>query len=179
LDSSGKLYYKPCPGSAPQCKPIDGLPPVRATFLSFGFMPTTATLQITQAGTLNVVAVGVGVGLKFSRVQSLASIRVEKVLVNGAPLNVGSDCHTAKPFPLVLTGKPPYSLDAGGVLSGTITVPTFTGCGVGENLDPIFNSTVSGPGNFVQLTQGSLCVSWNISGIFPQACPAGVPKPVH
>jgi hypothetical protein len=182
-DSSGKLYYKPCPGSAPRCRAINGLPPVRATFLSFGFMPTTATLQITQTGTLNIASVG-GVQhgvqvLKFSRVQSLASIRVEKVLVNGATLNVGSDCHTVRPFPLVLTGKPPYSLNTGGVLSGTITVPSFTGCGVGENLDPIFNSTVSGPGNFVQLTQGTLCFAWNVTGTFPTGCPANVPKPVH
>jgi Family of unknown function (DUF6801) len=179
-DSAGQLYYKPCPGSAPRCKAVNGLPPVRATFLSFGFVPTTATLQITQAGTLNVVAVGSGsTSLRFSRVESLASIRVEKVLVNGAPLNVGARCQTVRPFPLVLTGKPPYSLDFGGVLKGTITVPPFTGCGVGENLDPIFSASVSGPGNFVQLTQGSLCVAWNISGTFPAGCPASVPKPVR
>jgi hypothetical protein len=179
LDSSGKLYYKPCPGGAPQCKPIDGLPPVRATFLSFGFMPTTATLQIMQAGTLNIASVSINQNLTTSQIQSLASIRVENVLINGAPLDVGTDCHTVKPFPLVLTGKPPYSLQAGGVVSGTITVPSFTGCGVGENLDPIFNATVSGPGNFVQLTQGNLCVAWNISGTIPSGCPAAVRKPVR
>ena len=107
---------------------------------------------------------------------------MEKVLVNGAPLNVGNDCHTVRPFPLVLTGVPPYSLDDGGVLNGTITVPSFTGCGVGENLDPIFNATVSGPGNFVQLTQGNLCINWNVTGNLPGAaegCPANVPKPVR
>jgi hypothetical protein len=179
LDSSGKLYYKPCPGSAPQCKPIDGLPPVRATFLSFGFMPTTATLQITQAGTLNIASVSINQNLITSQIQSLASIRVENVLINGAPLDVGTDCRTVKPFPLVLTGKPPYSLQSGGVVSGTITVPSFTGCGVGENLDPIFNASVSGPGNYVQLTQGNLCVAWNISGTIPANCPAKVRKPVH
>jgi hypothetical protein len=182
-DSTGKLYYKPCPGTTPQCKPVEGLPPVHATFLSFGFVPTTATLQVTQTGTLNVATVGGeqnGVEvLKFSRVQSLASIQVEKVLVNGTPLDVGSDCHTVRPFPLVLTGKPPYELQTGGVLNGTITVPPFTGCGVGENLDPIFNASVSGPGNFVQLTQGSLCVSWVSTGAFPSGCPATVRKPIR
>jgi len=178
-NSTGELYFKPCPGSAPKCRAINGLPPVRATFLSFGFMPTTATLQITQDGTLNITSVGTNQQLSFSKVQSLASIRVEKVLVNGAPLNVGSNCHTVRPFPLVLTGKPPYSLNTGGVLNGTITVPPFTGCGVGENLDPIFNATVAGPGNFVQLTQGTLCFAWNITGTFPTGCPANVPKPVR
>jgi hypothetical protein len=182
LNSTGKLYYKPCPGSAPRCKAIDGLPPVTATLLGFGFVPTTATLQITQAGTLNIVSLGNTSGLTSSEVQSLASIRVEKVLVNGAPLNVGNNCHTVRPFPLVLSAGAGYSLDSGGVLSGTITVPPFTGCGVGENLDPIFNATVSGPGNFVQLTQGNLCINWNVTGNFPGAaegCPANVPKPVR
>jgi hypothetical protein len=182
-DSAGKLYYKPCLGSSPQCRAIAGLPPVHATFLSFGFMPTTATLQITEPGTLNIVTVG-GVKhgvqvLKFSKVQSLASIRIENVSVNGTPLDVGTNCHTVRPFPLVLTGKPPYQLQTGGVLRGTITVPSFTGCGVGENLDPIFDASVSGSGNFVQLTQGSLCVSWTATGAFPSNCPAAVRKPIR
>ena len=180
-DSSGELYYKPCLGSAPRCKAISGLPPVHGTFLSFGFMPTEATLQITQSGTLNVVSVGTlhnGV-LTFSKIQSLASIRVEQVRVNGALLNVGPHCRTVRPFPLSLTGKPPYSLNFGGVLSGTINVPPFTGCGVGENLDPIFNASVSGPGNIVKLNQGSLCTDWPVTGAFPSGCPATVPKPVH
>ena len=180
IDSSGKLYFKPCPGSAPQCKAIAGLPPVHATFLSFGFVPTTATLRITQVGTLNIVSVGTNSALTFSTVQSLVSIRVEKVLVNGTPLNVGSNCHSVKPFVLKLTGKPPYSLGDGGVLSGTVNVPPFTGCGVGENLNPIFNATVSGPGNVAQLTQGTLCVDWPVAGNFPTAgCPPNVPKPRH
>jgi len=180
FDSAGRLYYKPCPGTAPKCKAINGLPPVRATFLSFGFTPTTATLQITQAGTLNIASVGTSnTGLlTSSTVQSLASIRVEKVLVNGAPLNVGPNCHTVRPFPLVLNAGPGYSIQAGGVLSGTITVPPFTGCGVGENLDPIFNASVSGPGNFAQLTQGVLCTGWTPEA-FPFQCPALVPKPTR
>jgi hypothetical protein len=178
-DSTGKLYYKPCPGNAPKCKAVAGLPPVTATLLGFGFVPTTATLQITQVGTLNIVSVSTNNILKFSRVQSLASIRIEKVLVNGTPLDVGNDCHSVKPFLLQLTGKPPYSLDDGGVLNGMVTVPPFTGCGVGENLDPIFNATVSGPGNLAQLTQGTLCAAWNVSGTFPSGCPPSVPKPVH
>lgn len=178
VDSTGKLYFKPCPGSAPQCKAISGLPPVTATFLSFGFLPTTATLQITQVGTLDIFSVGTLSGkLKYSKILSLASIRVERALANGVPLNVGSDCHTVKPFKLVVTGKPPYSLNDGGVLTGTIKVPPFTGCGVGENIDPIFNATVSGPGNIVKLTQAGLCTDW---GAFPPfGCPAPVPKPVH
>jgi hypothetical protein len=181
IDSSGKLYYKPCPGKSPECRAISGLPPARATFLSFGFMPTTATLQVTQVGTLNIVEVGnlVPGVLKYTKVQSLASIRIKNVSVNGTPLDVGSDCHTVTPFPLVLTGRPPYSLNNGGVLSGKITVPQFTGCGVGENIDPIFDASVSGSGNYAQLTQGRLCFGWNQTGSFTSGCPANMPKPVH
>lgn len=180
-DAAGRLYFKPCPGNAPQCRPINGLPPVRATFLSFGFMPTTATLMITQTGDLNVVSVGTlnnGGVLKYSKVSSLASIHIQSVLVNGTPLNVGSNCRTVHPFKLVLIGKPPYQLQTGGVLAGMIDVPPFTGCGAGENLDPIFTASVSGPGNFVKITQGNLCTDWPIPPL-PPGCPATVPKPVH
>jgi hypothetical protein len=178
LDSSGQLYFKPCPGSAPQCRPINGLPPVHATFLSFGFMPTMATLQITQIGSLNIASVSTNTTLKYSEVESLASIQIKSVLVNGVPLNVGSGCRTISPFKLVLIGKPPYQLQTGGVLAGMINIPPFTGCGVGENLDSIFTGSVSGPGNYIQLTQGNLCADWPVPPI-PSGCPATVPKPVH
>lgn len=171
LDSAGQLFYKPCA----TCRPQNALPPAHATFLSFGFMPTSATLQITQIGTLNVASVGTTSALKFSRIWSEASIRVSDVQVNGVPLNVGNNCRTAKPFRLVLTGKPPYTLQQGGVLTGTVTIPPFTGCGVTENLNAVFNATVSGPGNFVKITQGNLCTP----GPPPFGCPPIVPKPVH
>lgn len=176
-DSSGELYYKPCPGNAPQCAAVNGLPPATATFLSFGFMPTTATLQITQLGNLNVASVGTPSSLKYSEIQSQNVIRVYNVLVNGVPLNVGSDCSTA-PFNLKLIGKPPYTLDSGGILSGTIDIPPFSGCGVGENLDSLFTATVSGPGNYVQLTQGSLCQEWPLPSQLP-FCPPTIPQPIR
>ena len=171
LDSAGELAYKPCA----TCKVENALPPAHATFLSFGFVPTSATLQITQIGTLNVASVGTTSALKYSRIWSTASIRVYNVLVNGVPLNVGNNCQTQTPFPLVLTGKPPYTLQLGGQLTGTINIPPFSGCGVGENLNPIFDATVSGPGNFVKLTQGNLCTP----GPPPFGCPPLPPTPVH
>ena len=169
-NTAGQLYYKPCA----TCKAINGLPPAHATFLTFGFMPTTATLQITEVGTLNIAAVALHTELTYTRIWSLVSIRVSNVLVNGVPLNVGSDCHTQTPFKLVLTGKPPYELQLGGVIAGTATIPPFTGCGVGENLDQIFTASVSGPGNYTQLTQGNLCTPPpNLYN-----CPAKPPKKV-
>jgi hypothetical protein len=76
------------------------------------------------------------------------------------PLDVGSQCRTPQ-FDVVATGtatsKPPYSIQFGGPLTGTVTIPAFKHCGVGENLNPIFNAAISGPQNFNLLTQGELC----------------------
>jgi len=38
-----------------------------------------------------------------------------------------------------------------------VNIPPFHDCGVGENLDPIFNAAISGPRNFNLLTQGAVC----------------------
>ena len=77
--------------------------------------------------------------------------------VNGTPLNVGRHCQTV-PATVTLTGRTPqYTLLDGGPLTGYVTIPRFTGCGVGENLDPLLTASVSGPRNFVILTQGPLC----------------------
>jgi hypothetical protein len=94
---------------------------------------------------------------------SVVQIRIYNLEVNGVPFNVGQHCQTSAPTTLVLranslTGQ--YSITNGGVLSGFVTLPTFTGCGVGENLDPLLNGSISGSGNFVKLTQGPTCVKF-------------------
>jgi len=92
-------------------------------------------------------------------------------------LNVGTHCQTATPFDLELVGLPPaYNISLiQGVLTGTVTVPSFKGCSDGsENLDPIFNASVSGPGNFVKITQAALCTPAQNFG-----CPPVKPIPVH
>ena len=71
---------------------------------------------------------------------------------------------TARPrqFDAILTGtsasNPPYSIQFGGPLTGMVTIPHVQNCGVGENLDPIFNCGDLGPENFNLLTQGPLCI---------------------
>jgi hypothetical protein len=175
----GKLQYHGLPE----------LPPARATLLGFGFMPVSATLQISEIGTLNADLISCGpapkcpkpvppappqknIALFFMRV----SLSISDVHVNGVPLNVGPHCQTS-PFDLDLTGLPPaYNIGAQfGVLTGTVTVPQFHGCADGtENLDPIFTASVSGPGNFVKVTQAPFCTPVNGGG-----CPPAKPKPVH
>jgi hypothetical protein len=146
-------------------------PPSQATFLTFGFVPTTATIQLVEHGTIDIFAVGPLLASNckphqpcstIATVASQLSVKIVpgSVNVNGVPLDVGPNCQTP-PFDAVLTGsdasKPPYSVQNGGPLTGTVTIPKFQNCGVGENLDPIFNAAISGPRNFNLLTQGVVC----------------------
>jgi hypothetical protein len=139
------------------------LPPAKATFLTFGFMPTTATLDLSSApGThLEIDSHAYSDGTDFfedSTVTSRLTIRIHDVLVNGTPLNVGPRCQSATPMDVVLHGRlPDYEVNIGGPLTGTATIPAFSGCGVGENLDPLFDGSISGPGNYMKLVQGIPC----------------------
>jgi hypothetical protein len=152
------------------------LPPAPGSFWAFGFMPVTGTLRITQPEPSDIYAYSTFVipptGLTTVKVKLQA--RIEKTTVNGVPLDVGPNCGTAVPIDATFTGDyEHYSITNGGVLTGTITIPPFSGCGVGEDLDPIITGLVSGPGNFVKLTQGNVCYFLNGSGF----CPPDKPEP--
>lgn len=139
------------------------LPPAKATFLTFGFMPTTATLEMSEPpGTrLDIDSHGFFNGTDFveeTTVTSKLSIRAHDALVNGVPLNVGPRCQTATPMDVTLHGhSPDYTVNTGGPLTGFVTIPPFAGCGVGEDLDPLFTASISGPDNFIKLIQGVPC----------------------
>jgi hypothetical protein len=103
--------------------------------------------------------------------------------VNGEPLAIGPGCRPVSNVRLTLIGRgdntvPPtgYTVTTGGPLSGRLTIPAFTDCGVTENLDPLLTGSISGPGNYVLMTQGKLCGPAD-----PQewTCPPPVPKPIH
>ena len=161
-DNYGQLSYHGLPE----------FPPSRTTFLAFGFEPVSATLHLIEVGTLNAVAIGPYFACPpacptkptVTTVSSYLYIRVSNVTINGVPLNVGADCGTA-PFDAIVTGnstsKPPYSVTLGGPVTGTIDIPPFTSCGVGEDLDPLFTASISGPYNPPYnpslLTQGAVC----------------------
>ena len=174
--STGKLYYK----GKPQ------LPPITTTLLAFRFVPVTATLLIRELDPIVIISTSGITALPFPITvvaTTKISIQLTDVKVNGVPLDVGPHCGTATPVTLKLIGKgdntvPPrgYTVPTGGALQGRITIPRFTGCGVGENLDPLFTGSISGKGNFVKQTQGKLC------GILHPAdwvCPPPVPKPIR
>jgi hypothetical protein len=171
-------------------------PPSTATFLTFGFVPTTATIQIMVHGTINIFAIGPALPppchpnrfqtcVTIATVSSRLSIRVlpGSVRVNGVPLNVGSGCQTSQ-FDAILSGNnastPPYIVTTGGPITGFVNVPPFKHCGVGENLDPIFNAAISGPQNFNLLTQGPVCfLTGDTSGCDPKTGQPKMPKPIR
>jgi hypothetical protein len=176
VNSAAELYYKG----------RHELPPVTATFLAFRFVPVTATLHLVELTPINIVSVSGVTAPPYPitvRTSTKISIRVSGVRVNGVPLDVGPHCQTARPVTLDLIGRgfntiPPkgYTAATGGPLSGMVTIPRFTGCGVSENLDPLLTGSISGHGNFVKVTQGKLCgpahpADWS--------CPPPVPKPLR
>jgi hypothetical protein len=152
-DSAAQFDFKPCR----TCAFVHALPPARATFLAFGFMPVSATLQLTEIGTINIYGVGTLSALASNTAWARMSLRISDVTVDGKKLDVGAHCQTKPPLLIKLIGVPPYTLQGGGPLTGEETIPAFTGCGVTENLDQLFTGAVSGPGNFARFTQGSLC----------------------
>jgi hypothetical protein len=178
-DNYGELYYHG----------LHEFPPSRTTFLAFGFEPVSATLHLIEIGTINAVAIGPYNGSicphacpVVTTVSSYLYIRLTNVTVNGAPLNVGPDCGTA-PFAAVVTGTsastPPYSVTAGGPLTGTIDIPPITSCGVGEDLDPLFTASISGPANESLLTQGAVCFILGGGTCSAKTGLPLVPKPLH
>ncbi|MDT0611808.1 DUF6801 domain-containing protein [Streptomyces lancefieldiae] len=195
--SSGDLYYQGRKQT----------PPFEATFLTFDFTPTRATMVLEQTGPLTIDSAG---ATDFVFTSTDTWIRVPLVLrvtaleVNGTPLDVGPDCRTEKPLKspepdpakhpgdhLVLhgrgeqtTGQPAtgYLLTSGGPLTGEVTVPAFTGCGAGgEDLDRLLTASVSGSGNYVKQIQGQTCfVSaevLNPDECTPDGQPLEIPRP--
>jgi hypothetical protein len=168
------------------------LPPAHATLLAFGFMPVSATIQLSEIGPLNIALISCGTGtgaqtklcphrplLNRALVDGRVSLRISDVSINGVPLNVGPHCQTATPFDLKLTGVPPtYNIGLiHGVLTGTVTIPSFSGCANGtDSLDAVFDATVSGPGNFAKVTQAVPCFIANPTAA---TCPPRKPIPKH
>ncbi|WP_199485408.1 fibronectin type III domain-containing protein [Actinomadura craniellae] len=133
----------------------------RSTFLTFGFMPTVATMEMTQVGTGKLTASSnTGNGEMKVTATTKMNVRIYDAIVNGTPLDVGENCRMSQPIELTVGGGPPdyTNVLGGGVLRGSITYPPFRGCGVTENLDPVFTAAISGKGNDIKMTQGAVCM---------------------
>lgn len=178
------------------------LPPSRSTFLAFGFMPTTATLELTEvplkAGCRDLlghqiapapiytclIATQTGTGSTYIvKVTSAIEIHVLSVTVNGAKLPVGPGCQTASPVPLILTanGQKQYDVTKGGLLTGNIIIGRLTGCG---DVTPLLTASLSDVKDLVKITQGPMCVKNITVGGHNNNClvlpgpghPWGIPK---
>ncbi|WP_329125822.1 DUF6801 domain-containing protein [Streptomyces sp. NBC_01465] len=157
------------------------LPDAESTFLTFGFEPVTAKVHFENGP----VTISTGtVGFKPDPVEKFATafftqtLRVYDVKVNGVPLDVGPNCRSSKPFPVVLSGLfPKYAnVFLGGPMEGTVDIPGFSGCGTGgEDLDPLFTASLSGPGNLISVVQGNTCVPTEPS----TECPGRLPELPH
>ncbi|MFF3305235.1 DUF6801 domain-containing protein [Streptomyces sp. NPDC002908] len=174
------------------------LPPTTGTFLTFGFMPTTATLEMTQIPPepnspedRNVVSHGITDLLNGGFTKTTTSVdmdfvlRLHDVKVNGVALDVGKSCRTERPFRLSLTGlgtwdpekgNDGYTVITGGELTGSVTIPPFEGCGVDEDLDSLFTASLSGSPGFVKQVQGAPCVPSTAAACTPEYEPQEIPK---
>jgi hypothetical protein len=169
----GRLYYRG----------LKELPPVQTTFLGFGFVPITATLEVAELEPISIVVKLYRTVLVKVTATTKVSFRVFNATVNGVPWNnLGTHCQTKTPIELKLVGRGNTSnggsgfwdLQKGGTLGGTVTVPPFVHCGVGEDLNPLLTASISGPRNFDLMTQGPLCFS---RPFVASTCPPKVPKP--
>lgn len=161
-------------------------PVAHSTVLGFGAIPIIADLHLTQLvrhGQIVPIIVYSKNGTQFpfvkypTHVRGAVNVRISNVMVDRVPLHVGPDCHSAVPMKLRLTGTDPsYNLFTGGLLHGTVTIPPFTGCGTGgDDLDPLLNGTIAGPGNKIVQHQGNLSI-WTPND--PRDC-AGCRPPRH
>jgi hypothetical protein len=147
-------------------------PKAPGSFYLFGFMPATGTMQLTQLGPANVFIWFQGTAGEVTAKIKL-SVRLIDACVNGVKFPIGDNCRSATPIDAVLTATPAtYSITNGGVLTGTVTIPPFSGCGSEEDLDPLLTELISGPNNFVKMTQSKVCSLGNQVN-----CPPANPTP--
>ncbi|MBE1462329.1 DUF6801 domain-containing protein [Kibdelosporangium phytohabitans] len=127
-------------------------PPAPGSFVTFGFVPVTATATVIPVGRAEGrVKNGVFTG------SAKTDLKLSDSKVNGTPLPVGDKCVTAEPTVINLKSKPEeWTIFDGGIMETDIIIPPYSGCGVTEDLDPLLTGLISGPGNHLKLTFGAL-----------------------
>ncbi|OXM47779.1 DUF6801 domain-containing protein [Amycolatopsis alba] len=140
------------------------MPPSRMTFLGYGFVPISATMELLPedyaTGNHIIDVNGVAIPEPSGSSTVLTPLRVygklSEVTINGVVLDVGDHCLTAEPIKINLRGEK-YGMFTGGVVRTDpkwedpaykdFTLPAFSGCGVKEDLDSLLTGMASGPGN--------------------------------
>ena len=126
------------------------LPPADSYFVTFGFMPATATITVTSAAPVQSVLLNGTLTATIHVVFALGNAKVQ-----GVPLDVGTGCRSDEA--VIVQSGPFASPLSTGTVTGTFTIPPFHHCGVTENLDPLFTGLVSGPGNTLRTVLTFLC----------------------
>lgn len=163
IDTTSPAWVVQHPGR----HPVFGVfPTTHSAVLGFGMLPVTADLILSQVvvnGKVQPLTVKTRVDehsiLQFPAfVSGQVNLRLANVKVDQVPLDVGPHCMTATPLQLNLVGRPGhYNLFTGGTIRGKVTIPPFAGCGVnGDDLDPLLDGVISGPGNTLVQHQSNL-----------------------
>lgn len=132
--------------------------PATATFLGFGFVPVTATIEFLPVDWRNSkliefaggITTDPNTGATFLNTTLQVMARLSGAKVNGVPLDLGPGCVTADKITLTLNG--PYeAFGVGHIRTDENTgfkIPAFTGCGAGgQDLSPLLTGMSSGEGN--------------------------------
>jgi hypothetical protein len=156
----------------------------RASFVAFGFMPVQATVELDEQDTGEMQVNGDSADPNIQRVTGALSIgiRLSQVYVNGVYKDVGQHCHTASPIKIQLSDVPGHPIndilnDPRKAIQGApFTIPGFTGClSGGEDLGPLFDGAVSGPGNYMKITLGRIVHA----DLKPPIPPIVIPTPLR
>lgn len=151
--------------------------------LGFGFMPTLATTSVRQVkppgsgpdgrvvgnfrndlGRQSSLPTPDWFGNDIAWSRSFVQVQVDDVRVNGTPLRMGESCRTA-PTVLFLESdlgsiaKGGVDVSEGSTFTGTVNIPEFSGCGVGEDISPLLSAAISGGGNKVRVDAGQWCAA--------------------
>ncbi|WP_245589623.1 DUF6801 domain-containing protein [Amycolatopsis balhimycina] len=135
--------------------------PVTVSFLGFGFVPVSATVEFLPVDYQNSRMIAVTGALYTDEVTQLASMRatvqvkarMSHAEINGVPLDLGPDCVTKDPVQLKVSGPyDPFEPGGRGHVdtreAGGFTLPGFSGCSTGgQDLNPLLEGMSSGPGN--------------------------------
>lgn len=132
--------------------------PATTSFLGFGFVPVTATVEFLPVDYRNSKVIEIAgkittdpdTGATFLDTTLQVMARLSNAKVNGVPLDLGPDCVTKDKVTLTLNG--PYeAFGVGHIRTDEKTgfeLPGFTGCGAaGQDLDPLLTGMGSGKGN--------------------------------
>lgn len=139
------------------------LPAAKGYFVTFGIMPVTSTVELIPdgeaAGTVKIVPGEHGLAAD-SDVTAKIFIALKDVRVDGVPLDVGPACRTRIPASIRIKGVLGLTPEAPPTeVVSTFDMPSFSGCGVREDLDRVLSGLVSGPGNELRTTLSIRCIT--------------------